>query len=281
MLLVACCLAGAARAHAQEALPSGAKLNALLLRMNANVTRNGILAEQYTSVELWHNLNWDKKGKKTDDESAKYENVFVEGLPYHRQVEENGKPLTGKAAAKEEQRYKKAVEERKHMSMEQKQGFFHQTSNFSLPINYLATLFDNRITGEAMMDGRKTFVVVSTPKSDANPTDPAQKSALNWDETTWIDEQDDMPVRFVAVALKNMKLLQKDTSFRIDFEYLPPRPGDPDPQPVWVQKDSIGQGWGKILLFHRRFLTQQTWSDYKKFIVDVRLLPGSVQRVTK
>lgn len=248
--------------------------------MQANINRNGILAEQYTSVEEWHNLNWNKKGKKTDDESAKYENVFVEGLPYRRQVAQNGKPLTGKAASKEQQRYDKAVEERKHMSMEQKSGFFHRTYHSDLPLNLLATLFDNQVTGEVMLNGRRTFVVKSTPKSDANPADPGQKSALNWDETTWIDEHDDMPARFDVVARKNMKLFRKGTSIRVDYELLPPRPGDPHPQPVWVQKDSIGQGWGKFLFIDRRFLTNQTWSDYKKFIVDVRLLPGSVKRVT-
>lgn len=265
---------------AQDRSPSGAKLHALLLHMQANINRNGVLAEQYTFVERWHNLNWDKKGKKTDDESAKYENVFVEGLPYRRQVEANGKPLTGKAAAREQQRYDEAVEERKHMTMDQKRGFFHRTATFDLPLDHLATLFDNQVTGEAVIDGHKTFVVESTPKADASPANAAQKSALNFSETTWIDEQDDMPVRVDAVSLRNTKIFQKGTSFLLNFELLPPRLGDPDPEAVWVQKDSIVQGWGKVLFFQRRFRTEQDYSEYKKFIVDVRLLPGSVKRVT-
>ncbi len=66
----------------------------------------------------------------------------MEGLPYQRKVEEDGKPLTGKAAAKEEARYDKAVEERKHMTLDQKRSFFHRNVNFSLPLNYLASQFD-------------------------------------------------------------------------------------------------------------------------------------------
>jgi hypothetical protein len=275
-----CFVAGTLPAAAQDSVPSGPALQALLVRMQSNMARNGVLAEQYTSVEEWHNQNWDKSGKKTDDESAKYENVFVEGLPYQHKVEEDGKPLTGKAAAKEQQRYDKAVEERKHMTLNQKRSFFHSNVNFSLPLNYLASLFDNRVTGEAEIDGRKTFVVESTPKPGAKPANAAEKSALNFGETTWIDEEADMPVRVVAVVLKNTKIMQKGMSLRLDWELLPPRTGDPDPQPVWVQQDSIGKGWAKIFVFNRRVLTEETWSDYKKFQVDVRLLPDSVKMMT-
>ncbi len=133
------------------------------------------------------------------------------------------------------------------------------------------------MTGEAEIDGRNTFVVESTPKLGARAANAAEKSALNFSETTWIDQKDEMPVRVVAVVLKNMKIMQKGMSLRLDWELLPPRTGDPDPQPVWVQKDSIGKGWAKVFLFDRRILTEEIWSDYKKFQVDVRLLPDSVK----
>ena len=275
-----CFLAEALPAMASGPLPSGAKLQALLAHMKANIARNEILAEQYTSVEEWKNLNWNKKGKETDDETAKYENVFVEGLPYRRKVAEDGKPLTGKAAAKEKQRYDKAVDERKHMTLAEKRGFFHRTVHSDLPMMYLTTLFNNRVTGETVVNGRKTYVVVSTPKADANPSGAGEKSALNWKQTTWIDEADDMPVRTVAVALRNEKMFRKGMLIQVDMERLPPRPDNPGGGAVWVQQDSIAKGWARVLLFDRRVETVTRYSDYKKFAVDVRLLPNTMRMVT-
>ncbi len=273
---ICCCVACGLSAAEQSALPSGAKLQALLVRMRANMNRNALLAEQYTSLEEWRNLNWNEKGKKVIDESARYENVFVEGLPYRRMVAQNGKPLTGKAAAKEEQRYEKAVEERKHMTLDQKRGFFHLTLHSDMPLCCLATLFDNRITGEQLVDGRETLVVESTPKPGAKP-DAAEMTALNWRETTWIDVQDDMPVRTIAVALKDMKLLRKGFTFRLDWERVLPPPDERNGQPAWLEKHFSGQGWSKILLMNRRVDTEETYSDYKKFQVDVRFLDNTVK----
>lgn len=274
------CMTALAGAQAQADLPAGAELQALLIRMKANIDRNGLLAEQYTWVEYWHNLNFDINGKKTVDESARYENVFVEGLPYQRKVEEDGKPLTGKAARKEEQRYEKAVDERKHMTLDQQRGFFHQSFHSGMPLDYLATLFDNQVTGEIMLNGRKTLVVESTPKPNARPSNEQERTALCWKETTWIDEADDFPAQVEAVALENVTHFVKGMRFRLIWERLEPPPGDKGAQPVWVMKQSVGEGQIKILVFRGRARTEQDYSDYKKFHVDVRLLPGSVEMTT-
>lgn len=271
------CITVPAGAQATTTLPSAAQLQALLVRMNANFAKNWLLAEQYTSVELWHNLNFDKKGKTTVDESAKYENVFVEGLPYQRKVEENGKPLTGKAAAKEEERYEKTVDERKHMTLDQQRGFFHRTFHSGLPMEYLTTLFDNRATGEVMLNGRKTLVVESTPKPDAKPADAEAKTALCWRETTWIDEGDALPAQVETVAQEDVAHFTKGMRIRMVWERLEPAADDKSGSPVWVEKQFVGEGQIRWLVIHGRVRTEQDYSDYKKFHVDVRLLPGSVE----
>lgn len=255
-------------------------MQALLVRMTANLAKNGLQAEQYTSVEYWHNLNFDKNGKKTLDESAKYENVFVEGLPYQRKVEEDGKPLIGKAKAKEEQHYAKTVEERKHMTLDQKRGFFHKTFHSSFPLCCLTALFDNHATGEVMLNGRETYVVESTPKAEAKPSNAEEKTALCWKETTWIDAADDIPAQLEVVALENVAHMMKGMTMRITWERLEPAPDDKGGQPVWVEKQFVGHGQIKWMFLGGRARTEQDFSDYRKFQVDVRLLPGSVKMTT-
>lgn len=270
------CMAGAVPAWAQTALPSGASLEALLERMKVNMQANAVLAQQYTWDELWHNQNFDKSGKATVDESANYENVFVEGLPYSRKVEENGKPLTGKAAEEEEKRYDRAVEERKQMSLEEKRGFFHRNYHFSLPLCCLTTLFENRVTGEVTVNGRKALVVESTPRADATSATNAEKSVLGWKQTTWIDEQDDVPVRLEAVALENVGHLLKGSTMRFDWERLNPPADDKAGQAVWVEQDFLSHFQMKMMLMTFRGTTEENYSDYRKFQVDVRLLEDSV-----
>jgi hypothetical protein len=266
---------------AQTVLPEGRDLNALLERMEQHSKVNGKLAEQYTSVMFWHNRNFDKSGKTTVDESAKYENVFVEGLPYSRKVEKNGKPLTGKDADWEQKRYDKAVEERKKMSLEEKRHSLHVTFHFSLPISYLTTLFDNRALRRETIDGRETLVVESTPRADAKPQDKQAKTALDWKQTTWIDLQDEMPVRFIAEKLNDENHGLKGTTIQFDYLRLVDKTaeGSTPEQPVWLEKEFKSKFRMKMFFINADGITEQSWSDFKKFHVDMRLLLDSVEEV--
>lgn len=267
------------QAQAARAQDDGARLAELLARMKANMSRNGLLAQQYTSVELWHNVNFDKSGKKTLDESAKFENVFVEGLPYRKKVEENGKPLTGKAAEEEQKRYDKAVEERKKMSIEEKRRGLHLSYTYSWPLCCLATLFDNRAVGHETIDGRDTIEVVSTPKPDARPANEGEKSALNWMETTWIDGLDAMPARIEVELLRDEGHFAKGMTNHSDYERLVglPATGTGPESAVWLQKSFVGRFRFKLLWIGATGETDQTWSDFKRFHVDMRLLEDTVK----
>ena len=271
----------AALACAAAAQNSSGDVAALLQRMQANQKANGKLEQQYTSDELWHNVNFGKKGKQTLDTSAKYENVFVEGLPYRKKVEENGKPLTGEAAEAEEKRYEKAVEERRNMSLAQKRSFFHLGFHTSLPICCLATLFDNRIAGHQMIDGRDTIVLESTPKPDAMPANDEEKSSLNWKETTWIDAADAMPARIEVESLKDIGHFSRGMTNRLDFLRLAESPSpEGQPQPaVWLLKSVVSRFHFKLLWMGASGETDQTWSGFKKFHVDMRLLDDSIQEI--
>ncbi len=266
---------------AQTALPEGRDLNALLKRMEQHRKANGKLAEQYTSVMFWHNRNFNKNGKTTVDESARYENVFVEGLPYSRKVEKNSKPLTGKDADEEQKRYDKAVEDRKKMSLEEKRHSLHVTFHFSLPLSYLTTLFDNRALRRETIDGRETLVVESTPRADAKPQNNEAKTALDWKQTTWIDLQDEIPARFIAEKLNDDNHQLKGTTIQLDFLRLIDKPaeGDQTEQPIWLEKEFKSKFRMKIIFINADGITEQSWSDFKKFHVDVRLLEDTVEKV--
>ncbi len=229
------------------------------------------------------NLNFNKRGKTTDDETKKYENVFVEGLPYSRLVEHNGKPLEGKTAEEEQKRYDKAVEERKNMSLDEKRHSLHVSFHFALPLGYLTSLFDNRAVRRETIDGRETLVVESTPRSDARPSDSNAKSALDWKQTTWIDVQDEMPARFIAEKLNDNNRELKGSTIQLDFARLADQPaeGPSSGHPVWLEKEYKATFRVKMMLMTFNGTTEQTWSDFKKFHVDIRLLSDTMIEVEK
>ncbi len=248
-------------------------LNALFARMKAAQLANGKLSLQYTSEDLYHNQNFDKNGKTTLDESAKYENVFIEGLPYRKQVEKNGKPLEGKDAEKEEKRYEKTVAERKKMTNAEKRGLLHWSFHSSMPICCLATLFDNKILRHEMLDGRDTLVVYSTPKPNAQPANDEEKSSLDYKETTWIDVEDAMPAKIETELLRDKDHFKQGMILQVGYmrKVEAPVDGKGKAQVVWLQSSSVAHFNYKMMMINLSGTTVDTWTNYKKFRVDVEI----------
>ena len=275
--LIWCSGSGAPPAAQAPAQPV-ANLPALLAQVQANVAKNGKLLEQYTSDEFWHNRNFDKNGKITLDESAKYENVFVEGLPYRKKVEANGKPLAGKEAAAEEERYEKAVSERRLMTTEQKRMSLHMTWHSSLPMCCLSTLFSNRIAGYEQVGGREMVVVESVPRAGAKPSNDDERSALGWREKSWIDLADAMLARVEAESLVDKNHMVRGMTIRMDFDRAidaPATDGNAE-RPVWLLRSITNQFRFRFLWAEGSGITEQSWTNYKKFHVDIRLLEDTV-----
>jgi hypothetical protein len=257
-------------------------LPALLARMQANMAENAKISQQYTSSEVRRTRNsFDNGGNFGEDVSTKFENMFVEGIPYKRKVEVNGKPLSLEEAAEELKRLDTAVMERRAMPLEQKRQYFRVGYHSSLPVCCLATMFDNRVVGREQIDGRDVLVVESHPKASAKPSSKQEKSALDWRETTWIDLGDVMPARVEAELLKDREQLEKGMTARIEYMRLQEREaGNGAAQKaVWLQSRSISSFRFRARWNDGSGTTEETWSNYKRFKVDIRLLDDSMQEI--
>jgi len=283
-VLLLCLHSIAPTARAQVALGAFSEPDfpKLLANMQANLKANRESELEYTSFELYHNQNWDKSGKLTLDESEKFENIPIEGILYRHKIEHNGKPLAGKEAEEEQKRYDKAIAERRAMTPEQKRMSFHLTVHFhQLPVCCLGTLFDNRILRREQWNGRDTLVIESTPSPEAKPANNDEKSALNWKETTWIDLADEMPVRIEATLLADVDPMKRGNSLILEYQRVLGRSekdGQPG-KPVWLLSEAVFHGNAKVMGFDRSFTTEQIWSEFKRFQVDVRILDSPAREV--
>ncbi len=237
--------------------------DALLRVAVPRTLQNRRQATAYTYAIDYRNRNLTPRGKLLADYSAKYEVIFVQGLPYRRQIEENHKPLAGQAAAEEAARYEQAFAERGRMSLDQKRDYLRRPWNVDFPLPQLVGLFANRVVGEESVGDRPAIVVESLPRADLHPADEEDRRALHKRVKLWIDRGDLVVSRIEATLVADDAAMKAGTVARIDFlrkdgVWLP---AESDVRFEALAGSELVQGE-----------TRECNSDFRRFHVDVRLL---------
>jgi hypothetical protein len=224
-------------------------------------------AYSYTYTELWHNQNFDKRGRLKTDESAKFESVFIDDLPYLRKIEQDGEPLTGRAARKEEKRYEAAVRARKGMTLKQKQAEMRAKNfNFPFELGLLPKLYDNRIVGTEILDGHPAIHIDCIPRAGIEAKNERESNALSVHVQVWIDVQEQTFSRFDGELLAPVNGLMPGSDASLSFLPL---------NGVWLPSQSIFHGRSKLGNSVVSVKTILTYSNFQKFRVDVRVLDNN------
>jgi hypothetical protein len=262
-LLAAVFLLSSSAAFAQPAA-SDSSLDPLiptaLERFNANQKQ----AYAYTYLELWHNQNFDKRGRLKANESARFESVFIDDMPYLRKIEEDGEPLKGRAARREEKKYEVAVRARKGMTLEQKQAEMRAKSfSFPFELGLLPKLYDNRIVGTEILDGRPAVHFDCVPRAGIDAKNQEESNALRVHLQVWIDVQDQIFSRLDGQLLAPVNGLMPGSHASVSF--LPVNG-------IWMPWQSTFNGRTKLRKSIVSVKTDLTYSNFQKFRVDVRVL---------
>jgi len=275
----------AALARAQ--IPSSSEdLQSLLTRMEHNIRENDLLEEQYVHDDERRVEMVDKKGHGYSQQIQKFESVFVKSLWYRREVERNGKPLT--------ERQQEASQKRLDVvsSLEKDYDYIIEPMNDNpansfrtkLPYSYLTTLFNNRLLRHELIQGREVLVIDSQPRWDAHPASDLERSALDWKETTWVDAEDSMPVRYKVELLADKGgSLRKGSTSQVEFTRLQDLPSAPGSAPryVWLEQHSESTFIARVLGMQFTERNDITPSNFRKFHSDVHLVDGSVRETPK
>jgi hypothetical protein len=105
---------------------------------------------RFTFLDLNHNMNFNEKGKESADETHLYDVTYIGDLQYSRLLEIDGKPLTGKELAQEQERYDDAVREHSALDDAARAKILHQSMKnfgFSLSLSDLSAKYQNTIAG--------------------------------------------------------------------------------------------------------------------------------------
>src|SRR5580658_10500364 len=196
--------------------------NAILRRYLEADELNDKKAEQYTFVEdhVW--FDRDKNGELKQNRSETAEMIFVEGIAYRKLVARNGKPLDAKEKAKVDKEMRETAEQRrKHPAWPDGGGVIANGHRVDFGSDEeLLTLFDNRLTGEEEIGGRKAWVIESTPRKDRPPANRHEKDVMSFGKKLWIDEAENEELRAVYTVVGDHIFLKPGSTTTIEFQKI-------------------------------------------------------------
>jgi hypothetical protein len=212
---------------------------------------------RFTFLDLNHNMNFNEKGKKSADETHLYDVTYIGDLQYSRLLEIDGKPLTGKQLAQEQERYDDAVREHSALDDAARAKILHQSMKnfgFSLSLSDLSAKYQNTIAGHTTSEVCDCVIIDSTPLPGASQrryrfwVDPAKEEVMTMESTVIADDGDKL----------------KGSTFRLQYTYI-------DGSPL-VSHSHID---ATLLTGKKRVhvVTDHTYSNFRKFSVTTTIVP--------
>jgi hypothetical protein len=238
--------------------------NTILRRFIDAQKQNDEKAKNYTYVEeaVW--FTRDKAGPLHQNRSETNEIVFIEGSKYRKLVARNGKPIGAKDRAKVDQDMRITAEERlRHTPPPTGGRISSGHGNADLGTNEeLLTLFDNRMTGEEQIGGRKAWVIESAPQTAHTPTNQHEKDALNFTKTLWIDKADFVMLRAVYTVTGDQIFAKPGSAISIELEKINQEVWQPSLLALDIRRSKISSAEAPRTEYHyskfQRFDVQST-----------------------
>lgn len=138
----------------------------------------------YTSLDVAEILN--KDGSLKERREKLYQVIPIEGEPYYKLIQKNGKPLSPEEAKEEEEHQKKF----RQKLAEEKGKKTHDEDDVELN-EALFSKYRYTLAGEEEINGRPAYVLAFAPKSDDLPVKRRLDRLLNKvSGKLWVDERE-------------------------------------------------------------------------------------------
>lgn len=219
--------------------------------------KQGEIERQYAYTETKIETQIDKQGRPTSSETKTYEAVPLEGELYRKLVMIDGKPLSEKLQKKVDEELKKAKEERQKARRSSLRTIRRQASLSGL--ERLADLYVNEV-----VDDGEFWRVESKARVDAGKVSEAQKQAMCWDYTSWIDKKTGLRRKWRSVVVRPVNGFQPGSE--VEFER------GLGTENVWLLREIRGNFELKVMkVLGGRVKSVQRFEKYQKFEVDSSL----------
>jgi hypothetical protein len=217
----------------------------------------------------------DSHGKVESTKREAWETLMLDGQPYRRTVERDGKPLTADEQRNAQEKLDKETrklsaesdtEKRRRMQDAEKR----RRREFAF-LSEIPDLFDLKFEGESTIDGRPVWIVSGSPRAGAKAKSSDARMLLKVRGRMWIDKATFQWARVEAETTDTISwglfLARLSPGAKLVFEQAEVN------SEAWFPKRLVMSGSGRIGLVKR--LAQDTvieWSNYRKFSVNSRIV---------
>jgi hypothetical protein len=192
-------------------------------------------------------------------------------------LEKNGRPLPPAEQRKEQEKLDRRVAKLKLETPLERQRrldeYEKQRRKERQFLRETPEALDLRLESDARIGGRDVWVISGTPRTGYKPKDRDAKALLKIRGRIWIDKTNYQWVRLEAETADTISfgwfLARLSPGAKLVFEQARVN------SEVWLPKRMYLKGDGRIGLVKRVALEQEiTWSNYRKFQVDSRIVSG-------
>lgn len=236
---------------------------------------NGDNWRNFTYVQHQTDRQFEGSGKVKSQADRTWDVTFQEGSPYRRLIARNGVPLTAQEQQAEDEKMQWAIAERRKESKEQRERriaeWRKRLDRQREPLNEVPDAFDFQVVREEAIHGNSAWVIDGTPKPRYKAKSSAASILQKMKTRFWISKRDFHWMKLEAETLDTFTygafLLRIGKGAHIMMEQARVN-GD-----VWLPTRIALNGSARILLVkgvHAQL--DITYSDYKKFVVDSRVI---------
>lgn len=219
--------------------------------------------------------HFDSHGKVESTRREAWETLILDGQPYRRTLERDGKPLSAAEQRGEQKKLDRIARKLSSETPAQKQHRLEEAEKqrkreFAF-LSEIPDLFDLRLDGESTVDGRPVWVVSGTPRPGAAPQSRDARVLLKVRGRMWIDKATCQWAKVEAETTDTISwgwfLARLNSGAGMTFEQTEVNSG------LWLPKRLFLTGRGRVGLIKRLSEDQEIqWSNYKKFSVDSKVV---------
>lgn len=239
--------------------------------------RNTEIARNYTYIQRQQQREIDSSGRVKKVESETYDVTLLEGSPYRRHIAHDDKPLTPKEQAREEDKLRRSIEDRRKETPEQRaqriQDWERKQQKQRDPLREIPDAFELKMAGEEKIAGVDTWIIDATPRPGYKPRSQSSSFFPKVRARFWIARQDYQWVKIDMESLDTISfggfLIRMAKGSHLEFEATRVN------NEVWLPKRAVLKGAVRIALVRLlRGDVMFEFTDYKKFQADSRVLPS-------
>ncbi len=237
--------------------------------------QNDKLQRDYTYIERDTDKNLDGKGQVKSTETKTYEVLEIYGEQVQRLIEKDGKPLSAKDAAKEEEKIQKIINKRKNESDEDRkkreQKEEKDREDGRKFVKEIADAYNFKLIGTEMVGGREAWVIEGEPRPEFQPHMKYANLLPKFRGRVWIDKDDLQMSKLDVETLDTVSFgwviarLHKGTRFMMEQT----RVNDE----VWLPAHVAYKFDARVALLKGfKIDGEQSFSDYKKFRTSAKII---------